>query len=78
MKKKSYEHLKKNLLLTLKHISGTENVIGFIEKDEIKKALEVWDKTHHSMNFSLSNKLARQQIEWTRNNLIALLNATER
>lgn len=72
-KKKTYEHRKINLMKTMKAASGTEKVIQLIQEDKVEEALKAWDSVHHAMNFSLSEQLARSQIEWMRNDLIDLI-----
>ena len=58
---------------TMKAASGTEKVIQLIQEDKVEEALKAWDSVHHAMYFSLSEQLARSQIEWMRNDLIDLI-----
>lgn len=74
-KKKSYEHRKVNILKSLEAVTNTEKVIELVKIDKVDEALRVWDNIHHSMQFSLSECLAKAQVEQMRNELLDLIDS---
>ena len=73
--KKSYNHLKLNVLKNLSFIAGTEKVIDLVRQDKIEEALNCYSSINPRMRFSLSDSMARQQIESMKNDLVRLAEA---
>lgn len=73
--RKSYKHLKHNMLVNLSYIYGADNIIKLVEEDKVEKALKIWDNSKLQTRFSFSSAMARMQIEYLKNGLVALAEA---
>lgn len=77
MSKKSYSHLKINILKNLSYMDNCSSIIELVEADKIEDALKEWSKVSPQMKFSLSSSMAKMQVENMRNNLITLAEAAK-
>lgn len=77
MSKKSYSHLKTNILKNLSYMHNCEKIITLVRADKIEDALKEWTNISPQMKFSLSSSLARMQVENIYNNLITLAEAAK-
>ena len=77
MSKKSYNHLKINILKNLSYMDNCSSIIKLVEADRVEDALKEWNKVNPQMKFSLSSSMAKMQVENMRNNLIILAEAAK-
>lgn len=77
MSKKSYSHLKINILKNLSYMDNCSSIIKLVEADKVEDALKEWNKVNPQMKFSLSSSMAKMQVENMRNNLITLAEAAK-
>lgn len=77
MSKKSYNHLKINILKNLSYMDNCSSIIKLVEADRVEDALKEWNKVNPQMKFSLSSSMAKMQVENMRNNLITLVEAAK-
>lgn len=77
MSKKSYSHLKINILKNLSYMDNCSSIIKLVEADKVEDALKEWARVNPQMKFSLSSSMAKMQVENMRNNLITLAEAAK-
>lgn len=77
MSKKSYSHLKINILKNLSYMDNCSSIIKLVEADKVEDALKEWNRVNPQMKFSLSSSMAKMQVENMRNNLITLAEAAK-